>query len=306
MKKIVVVGSSNVDLVAKVAHLPRPGETVGNAEFLQSYGGKGANQAIAAARLGGEVAFVTCLGTDSYAKELRSHFAAEGLRTDCLFATPLRPTGTALIYVSEENAENCIAVAPGANGLLDPEMASRAEALIAASDVVVMQAEIPYGTVRETAFLARRHGVPVLFNPAPACPVDTELMKAVSLLVVNETEAEVISGMTVDESTVAEVAQELVAMGAGAVVVTLGRAGAYAFSGGEPLRMPGFRVEPVDTTAAGDTFCGALAVACDGRVTAEALRFACAAAALSVTRLGAQSSMPRLEEVQSFLQSHTA
>lgn len=305
MKKIVVVGSSNVDLVAKVAHLPRPGETVGNAEFLQSYGGKGANQAIAAARLGGEVAFVSCLGTDSYGQELRSHFAREGLRTDCLFRTPLRPTGTALIYVSEENAENCIAVAPGANGLLDPAMAFRAEALIAASDVVVMQAEIPYATVRETAFLARRHNVPVLFNPAPACPVDAELMKAVDILVVNETEAEVVSGRAVEESTVAEVARTLVGMGAGAVVVTLGRAGAYALSGGQVVRMPGFRVEPVDTTAAGDTFCGALAVACRGGITAEALRFACAAAALSVTRLGAQSSMPRLEEVRTFLSTHS-
>lgn len=301
MKKIVVVGSSNVDLIAKVSHLPRPGETVGNASFLQSYGGKGANQALAAARLGGDVSFVTCLGADVHGRELKTHFSAEGIRTDYVFISPDRPTGTAMVFVSEQSAENCIAVAPGANGLLDSRMALRAGQLIAEADIVLMQAEIPYDTVREVAFAARRHGVAVMVNPAPACAIDPELMRSIDLLVVNESEAALITGAEVNESTARSVARTLVRMGARSVVVTLGKAGALGLSKGEVVFMPGFRVDAVDTTAAGDTFCGALAVACDRRITPEALRFACAASALSVTRLGAQSSMPHLEEVYDFL-----
>lgn len=301
MKKIVVVGSSNVDLIAKVSHLPRPGETVGNASFLQSYGGKGANQAVAAARLGGNVAFVTCLGGDSHGRELLQHFSGEGIRTDHVFFSSDRPTGTAMIFVSEQSAENCIAVAPGANGLLDSRMALRAGPLIADADIVLMQAEIPYDTVREVAFAAHRHGVAVMVNPAPACEIDPELMRAIDVLVVNETEAALIAGAEVNESTARSVAKKLVRMGARSVVITLGKAGAFSLSGSEAVFMPGFRVEAVDTTAAGDTFCGALAVACDRRITPEALRFACAASALSVMRLGAQSSMPQLEEVYNFL-----
>lgn len=302
MKKIVVVGSTNVDQVAKVAHLPLPGETVGNATYLQTYGGKGANQALAATRLGGDVTFVTCLGEDSHGKELKAYFSKEGIHTDYIFFTPGEPTGTALILVSEESGENCIAVAPGANGQLDPQTARRAEEMIARADVVLMQAEVPYETIREVAFIAHRKGVTVMVNPAPACSIDKELMAAIDVLIVNETEAAVISGIEPNESNIGLVAQTLVQLGAGSVVITLGKAGAYGYANGKAVRVPAFEVQALDATAAGDTFCGALAVVYDGDLTTEALRFASAASALAVTRLGAQSSIPHLSEVQDFLQ----
>jgi len=302
--KIVVIGSSNIDMVARVSRLPLPGETVGGAQFLQSLGGKGANQAVAAARLGGDVTFVTSLGNDIYADMLRRCFDAEGIRTDYVMNDAGNPTGSALIMVAD-SGENCIAVAPGANSSLLLKHMKQLKSLIEEAEIVVMQAEIPYVTIKEVALLVRRAGKKLLFNPAPACSIDEELMKSVGVLVVNEVEASFISGMEYTGNNYREMALQLIKKGARQVVITLGSQGVYMESKYESLYLPGHRVNVSDTTAAGDTFCGALAVSyAQGNIDEEALKFANAAAAISVTRSGAQSSIPIRKEVEIFLQSH--
>ena len=185
--KVVVIGSSNIDMVAQVSHLPAPGETVGDANFMQSLGGKGANQAVAAARLGGFVTFVTSLGNDMYADILKNHFKKEGITTDYIIDDVNHPTGTALIFVAD-SGENCIAVAPGANYSLLPGSITHFSKVIDEADIIVMQAEIPYETIKKIALSAKKKGKKVLFNPAPACLIDEELMKAIDILVVNELE----------------------------------------------------------------------------------------------------------------------
>lgn len=297
MSKILVVGSSNVDLTARVEHLPVPGETITNAVFDQSLGGKGANQAVAAASLGGDVTFVTSLGVDAYAAELKSQFRNKGISMDYLMENPETPTGTAFIFVSRKG-ENCIAVAPGANVALTPDKVDLFKDAIDAADIVVMQAEIPYETVRKTAIYAASKGKAVLYNPAPACDVDDELMKSTTILVVNEVEASVVSGIRYDGSNLDEIADSLLRRGAKSIVITLGGDGVYMKNPETSLRIPCHKVKVVDTVAAGDTFCGALAV--KGVADKDALEFANAAAALAVTRPGAQSSIPSLDEVNQF------
>lgn len=298
--KIVVVGSSNIDMVAQVEHLPTPGETVGDACFMQLLGGKGANQAVAAARLGASVTFVTSLGNDMYADVLKKQFEKEGIVTDYIVDDVHHPTGTALILVAD-SGENCIAVAPGANHSLLPDSVTRFEAAVNEADIVVMQAEIPYETVKAVALLANGKGKKVLFNPAPACPIDREFMNAIDLLVVNEVEASFISGLSYTGNNLDEMATVLMASGARHVIITLGSRGVYMKNKKETVRIPGYKVNAVDTTAAGDTFCGALAVACSQRsLDREALEFANVAAAIAVTRMGAQTSIPTLEEVGRF------
>lgn len=317
---IVVVGSSNVDMTARVDHLPLPGETIGNALFMQAWGGKGANQAVAAARLGGDVTFVTALGGDLNGSALKTHFQQEGINTRYILTDNLQPTGTALIFVSKD-AENCIAVAPGANYSLTPLVAEQAVDALHQADILVMQAEIPYATIARTADLAKQSGCKVLLNPAPACMIDDELMHLVDILVVNETEAATITGMDVCDDNLDAVAATLIERGAASVVITLGSKGVYArtaapadapavsadmsavSASAKVLRANAFKVNAVDTTGAGDTFCGALAVRCATRpITEDALRFACAAAALSVTKAGAQPSIPTEAETTDFLQ----
>lgn len=300
-KKILVVGSSNMDMIAVCDRMPAPGETVGGARFMQAFGGKGANQAVAAARLGGNVSFLASLGDDLSGCAMKKHFLAEGIDTSLIRTDKENPTGTALILV-DSRGENCIAVAPGANDTLSPDVVDAIDDDIKQADVLVMQAEIPYETVKAAALAARRYGTQVLFNPAPACQIDAQLMAALDILVLNKAEAEYISGMPVTESRLEKVARKLFAEGARNVVITLGSRGAYlyTFRGGESV--PAFSVQAVDTTAAGDVFCGALAVSCrEGVVTPEDLRFASAASAISVTRMGAQPSIPTLAETKEFL-----
>ena len=283
--KVVVIGSSNIDMVAQVSHLPAPGETVGDANFMQSLGGKGANQAVAAARLGGFVTFVTSLGNDMYADILKNHFKKEGITTDYIIDDVNHPTGTALIFVAD-SGENCIAVAPGANY----------------SDIIVMQAEIPYETIKKIALSAKKKGKKVLFNPAPACLIDEELMKAIDILVVNELEASFISGIDYTDNNLEEIAETLLKAGTSNVVITLGSQGAYMKNAKETIQLPGCKVNAIDTIAAGDTFCGALAVVCAKKeIDREALNFANTAAAIAVTRSGAQPSIPTLDEVKHFM-----
>lgn len=304
--KIIVVGSSNIDMVAQVNHLPIPGETVGDACFMQLFGGKGANQAVAAARLGGNVTFVTSLGNDIYADVLKRQFEKEGIITDYIVEDAHQPTGTALILVAD-SGENCIAVAPGANYSLLPESIAHFKEVIDEADMIVMQAEIPYETMRAVALLACKKGKKVLLNPAPACSLDRELMKSIDVLVVNEVEAALVSGICYAGDNMEEIACALMDMGARNVIITLGGDGVYMMNEKEAIRLPGYSVDVVDTTAAGDTFCGALAVACTLRgLDREALEFANAAAAIAVTRMGAQPSIPTLEEVERFRLAYEA
>ena len=259
--KVVVIGSSNIDMVAQVSHLPAPGETVGDANFMQSLGGKGANQAVAAARLGGFVTFVTSLGNDMYADILKNHFKKEGITTDYIIDDVNHPTGTALIFVAD-SGENCIAVAPGANYSLLPGSITHFSKVIDEADIIVMQAEIPYETIKKIALSAKKKGKKVLFNPAPACLIDEELMKAIDILVVNELEASFISGIDYTDNNLEEIAETLLKAGTSNVVITLGSQGAYMKNAKETIQLPGCKVNAIDTIAAGDTFCGALAVVC--------------------------------------------
>ena len=291
--KVVVIGSSNIDMVAQVNHLPAPGETVGDASFIQSLGGKGANQAVAAARLGGSVTFITSLGNDMYADILKNHFKKEGITTDYIIDDVNHPTGTALIFVAD-SGENCIAVAPGANYSLLPGSITHFSKVIDEADIIVMQAEIPYE--------AKKKGKKVLFNPAPACLIDEELMKAIDILVVNELEASFISGIDYTDNNLEEIAETLLKAGTSNVVITLGSQGAYMKNAKETIQLPGCKVNAIDTIAAGDTFCGALAVVCAKKeIDREALNFANTAAAIAVTRSGAQPSIPTLDEVKHFM-----
>ena len=299
--KVVVIGSSNIDMVAQVSHLPAPGETVGDANFMQSLGGKGANQAVAAARLGGSVTFITSLGNDIYAEILKKHFKKEGITTDYIIDDVNQPTGTALIFVAD-SGENCIAVAPGANYSLLPGSITHFSEVIDEADIIVMQAEIPYETIKKIALSAKQKGKKVLFNPAPACLIDEELMKAIDILVVNELEAAFISGIEYTGNNLEEIALSLLQAGARNAVITLGSQGVYMKNDKEIIQLPGYKVNAIDTIAAGDTFCGALAVICAQReIDRDALSFANAAAAIAVTRSGAQPSIPTLDEVKHFM-----
>jgi len=298
--RIVVLGSSNTDMVIQAKRLPRPGETVLGGEFVMAAGGKGANQAVAAARAGGAVTFIACLGRDMFGDQALAGFARDGIDVDHVVRDARTPSGVALIVVAQ-NGENSIAVASGANAKLAPAHARQARRLIASARVLVLQLETPLATVQAAAELAADAGVPVILNPAPARRLPNRLLRCVSVLTPNEREAELLTGIRVDRPAgVAAAASALRDRGVPTVVMTLGRRGAYVASGDTARLVPGFKVKAVDTTGAGDVFNGALAVALgEGRPLLAAVRFAHAAAALSVTRLGAQPSAPRRGAIRS-------
>lgn len=301
MNKIVVVGSANIDMMAKVHRLPARGETIGNAEFSQAIGGKGMNQAIAAARLGGDVTFVTVLGNDHYAGMLKELIRKEGISTDYVIDDADHHTGMALIYVSHAG-ENCIAVAPGANGTLQPHLMDKFQPAIAGADVVVMQAEIPLETIRSTARLAHTLGKKVILNLAPAFVADAELLSSVDVLVVNEVEGGVLSGIPYDNSNLSEIIERLRNMGIPNIVITVGKHGAHLVTPESHIHVPSYEVDAIDTIAAGDTFCGALAVCLSGPyVTEDDMLYANAASAIAVTRRGATTSIPMAREVDEFI-----
>jgi ribokinase len=297
--RVVVVGSSNTDMVLRVPRIPRPGETVLGNGFAMAGGGKGANQAVAAARAGGRVTFVARVGDDVFGERALAGFAAEGIETRYVFVTPGAASGVALIDV-DDRGENSISVASGANALLSAADVESAAGAMAEADIVLVQLESPIETVVAAVRTAGEKGVPVILNPAPARPLDGSLLALVSVLTPNETEAELLSGAAVrDEAGVRDAATRLRGRGPRAVVVTLGERGVYASAPGFEGLLPAFRVEAVDTTAAGDVFNGALAVALGEKLPlAAALRFAQAAAAISVTRPGAQPSAPTREEIE--------
>jgi len=298
--KIVVVGSANTDMVVRSEHLPLPGETVLGGKFIMTAGGKGANQAVAAARLGAEVTFVARLGRDVFGDRSLAGYQAEGISTAYIARDAEEASGVALIVV-DEAAENIITVAPGANGRLSIEDVRAAEPAIKEADGVLLQLEIPLEAVRAAIELAQRHNVRVILNPAPARALPDDVLRGVDVLTPNENEA----AKLIDEQAVSAL-DALIARGVGSVVMTCGAAGCEVVSDGERQRVPGFHIEAVDTTGAGDCFNGALAVAlARGLKMIDAAQYANAAAALAVTRFGAQTSMPADEEVQQFLNSQT-
>ncbi|CCX76678.1 ribokinase [Parabacteroides johnsonii] len=300
-RQILVVGSSNTDMVIKAAHLPRPGETILGGTFFMNPGGKGANQAVAIARLGGPVTFICKTGSDIFGHQSQQLFEEEGINTSYVFSDSGNPSGVALITV-DEKAENCIVVASGANANLLPSDLEKAEEAIERADLVLMQLEVPMETVCFVADIAWQKGKKVILNPAPAHPLPVDLLRHLYLITPNETEAEMITGVKItDESSAAEAARALSGMGVQHVIITLGSKGALIYSNGKAEMVPALKVEAVDTTAAGDVFNGALTVALsEGRSLKEAARFACKASAISVTRVGAQSSAPYRNEVDIF------
>ncbi|WP_420147006.1 ribokinase [Spirosoma sp.] len=296
--QILVVGSSNTDMVVKSDKLPAPGETVLGGTFLMNPGGKGANQAVAAARLNGQVTFVAKVGNDIFGQQAITGFQQEGIDTTYVLTDTDHPSGVALINV-DANGENCITVAPGSNAHLEP--AETEEALQAATPdtFVLLQLEIPLPTVEYVVEQAAARGLRVILNPAPAQVLADTLFPHIFLITPNETEAEILTGVHVtDVSTAEQAAQKLRELGVAHVVITLGSKGAYLYTNdqGQVIQVP--RVTAVDSTAAGDCFNGALTVAlAEGQALPEAVTFACKAASLSVTRMGAQASMPKRNEV---------
>lgn len=298
---ILVIGSSNTDMVIKADHLPEPGETILGGTFFMNPGGKGANQAVAAARLGGKVTFIGKTGNDIFGRQARQLFEEEGINTQYLVSDPKNPSGVALITV-DKNAENCIVVASGANAALVPKDLKKAEQEIISSSIILMQLEIPLETVSWVASIAAEHKVKVILNPAPARELPPELIQNVSIITPNKTEAEMLSGVKVkDLHSAKEAGNVLRSMGVEIVIITLGVKGALVITNDILQLVPAPFVEAVDTTAAGDVFNGALAVAmAEGMPVLEAVSFACNAAAVSVTRMGAQSSAPFRNELDAF------
>lgn len=297
---VLVIGSSNTDLIIKVARIPKPGETILGGKFTRAAGGKGANQAVAAARAGGEVTLIARIGRDTNGEQALNGFAAEGINVKYVVQDEKTPSGVALIFVAKDG-ENSIAVASGANDKLTPADVRRAEAAFRKARIVLLQLETPMKTVAASIELAA--GVPVVLNPAPAQSLAPELLKRIHVLTPNQREAELLTGIAVsNQATAAEAADRLLVRGVQNVIITMGSRGALVVSKTFRQWMPGFEVNAVDATGAGDVFNGALAVAlAEGRTLLEAARFASAAAAISVTRLGAQPSIPVRREIDAML-----
>jgi ribokinase len=302
--KIVVVGSSNTDMVVKAARIPAPGETVLGGAFVMAAGGKGANQAVAAARLGAEVTLVARLGADPLGDEAVAGYHKDSILTDLIVRDPDRPTGVALILV-DAHGENSITVALGANEALSPDDVDCAADRIRAADAVVMQLEVPLAAVERAATIARAAGVPVILDPAPAPDggLPAALLRNVTCLKPNESEAERLTGISVSDLASAErAARALQGLGPRTVIITLGSQGALVVDEAAVHHVPAYRVTAVDTTAAGDAFTGAFATAVGaGTALEEAVRRAAAAGALAATRMGAQPSLPTRDEWEAFL-----
>lgn len=303
MKNIVVIGSSNTDMVVKTSHLPAGGETVLGGDFFMNPGGKGANQAVAAARYGNRVVFVAKTGDDMFGATVREGMKQDGIITDYVFVDKQHPSGVALITI-DSAAENCIVVASGANMHLNETDIDAAADEIRHADVVLMQLECPVATVEYAARMAAEAGVKVILNPAPAPtePLSEELMKNLFLITPNRSEASRISGINVTDMESAHRAiRAIYAMGPKNVIITLGSEGSLIYDGSMIMRVDACKVEAVDTTAAGDTYSGVLAsVIAEGKSLIEAVREANVAAAISVTRMGAQPAAPTRAEINEF------
>jgi ribokinase len=294
---IVVVGSTNTDITVVAEHLPAPGETVLGSDLVKAGGGKGANQAVAAARAGGRVSFVARVGRDEFGDATLQRLADEGIDTDCIRVDEHAPSGVALIVVDEQG-ENLIAVAPGANARLSPEDVAAARDAIRSSDLVLLQLEVPIETVSAAVNAAGAASVPVLLNPAPARDLPADLLENVDYLTPNAGEAARLLHIA-EPAGAEQMARRLVERGVGVVILTLGAEGACCCEGAECWRVAAPRVRAVDSVGAGDCFCGALGVAVgEGHPLRQAVRFATCAAAISVGRKGAQPSLPHREEIE--------
>ncbi|MDB6122219.1 MAG: Ribokinase [Pedosphaera sp.] len=304
---ILVLGSSNTDMVIRVKRIPKSGETVLGGEFTSAAGGKGANQAVGAARAGGKVTFIARVGKDVLGETAISQFIAEGINVDFIVRDPQSPSGVALIFVGQDG-ENSIAVASGANGRLAPADVKKAGPVLRNASVLVLQLETPLKTVEMAAEIAAKAGVRVILNPAPAQVLPNSLLAHVYVLTPNESEAELLTGLKVtNEADAAKAAEKLLASGVQNVILTMGARGAFVAGKNVRQLIPGHQMKAVDTIAAGDVFNGALAVAlAEGKSLLDAAQFANAAAAISVTRAGAQTSAPTRKEIEQLLSASRA
>ena len=295
--RIMVIGSSNTDMTVKTVKLPKPGETVLGGESLMGAGGKGANQAVAACRLGTDVTFFCKVGQDLFGNQAIAHYETEGLDASLIKRSD-KPSGIALITV-DESGENCIVVAPGANNDITPADIDAIADDIKKSSILLMQLEIPVPAVLRAAQIAYEAGVYTVLNPAPACQLPDEIFRYIKLLVPNRTETATLTGVDPhDEESLHKAVGMLKSKGVEDVVVTLGSEGSAIFKDGEVTVVPAKKVKAEDTTAAGDTFCAGICVGLsEGKTLAEAVEFATAAAAITVTRMGAQSSIPFRNEL---------
>ncbi|HHQ6626720.1 TPA: ribokinase [Serratia fonticola] len=301
--KLVVLGSINADHILNINQFPQPGETVIGQQYKVAFGGKGANQAVAAGRSGADIAFIACVGADDIGERIRQQLATDRIDTQPIEAIADSTTGVALIFVNAEG-ENVIGIDAGANAAVTPEYLNRYRQRVIDADALLMQLESPLETVIAAAKLAKQHQTQVILNPAPACELPDELLAMVDMITPNETEAQRLTGIAVNDDADAERAASILHdKGIGCVIITLGSRGVWLSENGKGKLVPGFKVKAVDTIAAGDTFNGALVTALlEGKVMSDAVRFAHAAAAIAVTRPGAQPSVPWREEIDAFLQ----
>lgn len=304
-KILTVLGSINADHVISVPHFAKPGETLTGYGYNIAYGGKGANQAVAAARLGANVNFIGCIGDDDIGRAMKTAFAQNGINTRSIVEVKHETTGIAMIQVAE-SGENSIVISAGANAHLNENQVAHVAEDIYKADYLLMQLETPLNAVKKAAELAKARQTKVILNPAPAQPLPDELLSLLDMITPNETEAEILTGIkVVDLDSAKQAAQIFHQKRIETVLITLGAKGVYFSQQGQGDIIAGFPVQAVDTTAAGDTFNGGLVTALlEGKTYTEAIRFAHAAAAISVTRKGAQPSIPTRKEVLEFLANH--
>ncbi|EJR0225574.1 TPA: ribokinase [Raoultella planticola] len=300
--KLVVLGSINADHILNLESFPTPGETVTGHHYQVAFGGKGANQAVAAGRSGADIAFIACTGDDDIGERVRRQLLSDGIDVAPVRAVKDQSTGVALIFVNAEG-ENVIGIHAGANAALSVEQVEAEKARIAGAQALLMQLESPLESVLAAAKIAHQHQTTVVLNPAPARELSDELLALVDIITPNETEAEKLTGIRVEnDDDAANAARVLHDKGIGIVMITLGSRGVWVSHEGQGRRVPGFKVQAIDTIAAGDTFNGAFVTALlEGIALDEAIRFAHAAAAIAVTRKGAQPSVPWREEIDEFL-----
>ncbi|MDK9430476.1 ribokinase [Gallibacterium anatis] len=302
MQKLTVLGSINADHVIQVPHFPQPGETLSGQNYHIVYGGKGANQAVAAARLGAKVDFIACIGEDKIGLEMKQAFQKDGINTDSIATIQAETTGIAMIQVAD-SGENSIVISAGANAHLTTDIVDKFKQKILDADALLMQLETPLDAIIYATKIAKQAGKHTVLNPAPAKALPDELLAQLTMITPNETEAEVLTGVkVVDEQSAAQAAAVFHQKGVAIVLITLGAKGVFISHNALQKIIPGFRVQAKDTTAAGDTFNGALATALlEQKSLEEAIQFAHAAAAISVTRFGAQTSIPSRQETLDFL-----
>lgn len=303
--KILVIGSSNTDMITCVPNIPAPGETVLGDNFMVAQGGKGANQAIAAARAGGDVTFIACLGKDDFSSQAIRHYISNKINVDHIIYDDIAPTGVACIFVAT-NGENSIAVASGANAQLSVHHVLEKQSVIHQANILLLQLETPLSTVIKAIDIAYQNNIPTILNPAPAQSLPIEVLHKITILTPNQSEAERLTGITIIDMTSAQqAAKNLLEKGINSVIITLGEKGVLLAEKNNKIRfVPGYKVNAIDTTGAGDTFNGALSAAYQaGKSLFEAVQFANAAAALSTTCYGAQTSIPTRECIDSFLLS---